>query len=146
MTARGWRWRDGGREDRGGVGDALLISQGAALYLLSAAVAMTTTRAAAVTALLPFSPFPPSLSHLPLLLSFSLVFFPHSQLLTRHSSLNYSLLLFICSFAFATSSSLSLGPPLPLLPDSLSHVPKTRDARMAVVFHLFFFLLVSACH
>lgn len=91
-----WRWRDFERERESGWGReaCTALSQETVLYLLSAAVAMTTTMAAAVTALSPRSPllsvpshpsFPLSLPPPPLLCSVSFSSLPSRRLL--HSRL-----------------------------------------------------------
>lgn len=62
-----WRWRDFERERESGWGReaCTALSQETVLYLVSAAVAMTTTMAAAVTALSPRSPLRPLPSLVP---------------------------------------------------------------------------------
>lgn len=136
MEMEGWRLRG-----RGGGGVHCSFPGRPCLYLLSAAVAMTTTTAAAVTALLPFSPFPPSLSPSFILLIHS---FSHA---THHLSIT-SLTFFIYLFflCLSASSSLSLGSLLLSIPSvPVLRVKNNRDARMAVVFHPFFFLNSNVC-
>lgn len=67
-----WRWRDFERERESGWGReaCTALSQETVLYLVSAAVAMTTTMAAAVTALSPRSPLLSVPSHPSFPLSF----------------------------------------------------------------------------
>lgn len=62
-----WRWRDFERERESGWGReaCTALSQETVLYLVSAAVAMTTTMAAVVTALSPRSPLRPLPSLVP---------------------------------------------------------------------------------
>lgn len=137
MTARGWRWRDGGCEDGvGGGRRALLISQETVLYLLSAAVAMTTTTAAAVTALLPFSPFPP--------LS-PLSFFPFTAFHTPLFSQLLLLLFFIlplpfCIFIPLPRLSLSLLPPFHPICFCTTNEKQSRRTDGSCVSPCFFFL------
>lgn len=79
-----WRWRDFERERESGWGReaCTALSQETVLYLLSAAVAMTTTMAAVVTALSPRSPLRPLPSLVPSLPSRRLL---HSRLIPASS-------------------------------------------------------------
>lgn len=107
----GWRQNQDGKMWRGWGKEACTAhSQGTMLYLLSMAVAMTTTMAAAVTALLPFSPSPP----FPLFYSFILLFFLFVPSFI-HSFL-YLTLIFPSSFLSLFSSCSFIQLPFSLLP------------------------------
>lgn len=126
-----WRWRDFERERESGWGReaCTALSQETVLYLVSAAVAMTTTMAAAVTALSPRSPLRPLPSLVPSL-------FPPPP----SPSLRLVFLSPLSSLASFTSHPglLSLLLSLLLLPFKHSEWGKKHpDEKMAVVFHLY---------
>lgn len=121
-----WRWRDFERERESGWGReaCTALSQETVLYLLSAAVAMTTTMAAVVTALSPRSPLRPLPSLVPSL------FPPPSP------SLRLVFLSPLSPLASFTSHPGLLS--LLLLPFKHSEWGKKHpDEKMAVVFHLY---------
>lgn len=122
-----WRWRDFERERESGWGReaCTALSQETVLYLVSAAVAMTTTMAAAVTALSPRSPLRPLPSLVPSL-------FPPPP----SPSLRLVFLSPLSPLASFTSHPGLLS--LLLLPFKHSEWGKKHpDEKMAVVFHLY---------
>lgn len=130
-----WRWRDFERERESGWGReaCTALSQETVLYLVSAAVAMTTTMAAAVTALSPRSPLRPLPSLVPSL-------FPPPPLLrsVSFSSLPSPRLLHSRLIPASSPSSSPSSFSLLLLPFKHSEWGKKHpDEKMAVVFHLY---------